>query len=122
MILKIKKIAFKISIPLSGLSKGKDFIVNVEDDATFIQALAMVDKYVFDHPEESIFPIFEGYIHNYLQLIWNPEENVIYEDIGLSPYGPDKNGIMRRFMPLRDNIEFNLYPDSVIDIQPDAGC
>ena len=122
MILKIKKIAFKISIPLSGLSKGKDFIVNVEDDTTFIQALAMVDKYVFDHPEKSIFPIFKGYIHNYLQLIWNPVENVIYDDIGLSPYGPDKNGIMRRFMPLRDNIEFNLYPDSVIDIQPDSGC
>ena len=122
MIINIKEITFKISIPLTGLSKGKEFNVNVEDDATFIQALAMVDKYVFDHPEESIFPIFKGYIHNYLQLIWNPEENVIYEDIGLSPYGPDRDGIMRRFMPLRDNIEFNLYRDSIIDIQPDSGC
>ena len=38
------------------------------------------------------------------------------------PYGPDENGDLRKFMPLRDNIEFNLYPNSIIDLQPDPGC
>jgi len=122
VITKIKKITFKISIPLSGLSEGKEFTVEVDDNATFVQALAMVDKYIFEHPQESIFPIFKDYIFNYLQLVWNPEKNVIYDDIGLMPYGPDKEGNPRNFMPLRDNINFNLYPNSVIDIQPDSGC
>ena len=122
VIIKIKKITFKISLTLSGLSKGKDFIVFVKDNATFVEALAMVDKYIFDNPKESIFPIFEGYIHNYLQLLWDPEENKIYDDVGLMPYGPDDEGNLRKFMPLRDDINFNLYPDSVIDLQPDSGC
>jgi hypothetical protein len=94
----------------------------VKDDAIFAEALAMVDKQVMKDPEKSIFPIYEGYIHNYLQLFWNPEDNYIYDDIGLFAYGPDENGELRKFMPIRDNIEFNLYPDSVFDLQPDAGC
>ncbi len=104
------------------LQKGKTFIVQVKDDATFVEALANVDKYIFENPHESIFPIFEGYIHYYLQLFWNPKENIIYDDIGLMPYGPDEEGNLRKFMPLRDNINFILYPDSVIDLQPDSGC
>ena len=118
----MKKVTLKISLPLKGLQKGKEFLVNIKDDGTIIDAIAMADKYVIKHPEESIFPIYEGYIHNYMQLLINPEENKIYEDIGLMPYGPDEAGNMRRFMPLRENIDFNLYPDSIIDLQPDSGC
>jgi len=94
----------------------------LKDNANIIEGLAKVDKYIFEHPEESIFPIFDDYIHNYLQLVWNPKINEIYEDIGLSAYGPDEEGILRRFMPLREDIEFSLYPNSVVDIQPDSGC
>ncbi len=122
VITKIKKITFKISIPLTGLSKGKEFTVEVDDNATFVQALAMVYKYIFEHPQDSIFPIFKDYIHNYLQLVWNPKQNEIYDDIGLMPYGPDEEGNPRNFMPLREDIDFNLYPNSIIDIQPDSGC
>lgn len=119
---QIKQITFKISLNLSGLSEGKTFTVTVKDNATFLEALAMVDKYVEDHPVESIFPIFEGYIHNYLQLFWDPENNEIYDDVGIFPYGPDENGLLRKYIPLRENIDFNLYPNSVIDLQPDSGC
>ena len=121
-VLQIKTITFKISVPIKNLQKGKTFLVNVKDNATFVEALAMVDKQVFENPEDSIFSLYDGYIHNYLQLFWNPELNIIYEDIGLMPYGPDENGNLRKFMPLRDNIEFSLYPDSIIDLQPDSGC
>ncbi|GAI81082.1 unnamed protein product, partial [marine sediment metagenome] len=31
--------------------------------------------------------------------------NKIYEDCGVDAYGPNKE-----FIPLRENIEFNLYP------------
>lgn len=94
----------------------------MKDDANIIEALAIVDKLDMENSTESIFPIFDGFIHNYLQLFWNPEENIIYDDVGMMPYGPDENGNMRKFMPIRDNIEFNLYPNCVIDLQPDSGC
>lgn len=120
--LKIKKITFTISINLSGLTKGKKFEVYINDDANIVDALAIVDKQDMKTPEDSIFPIFNGYIHNYLHLFWDPEQNIIYDDVGMMAYGPDENGLMRKFMPIRDNIEFNLYPDSIIDLQPDSGC
>ena len=119
---KIKKINFEISIPTKGLQQGKKYTVYIKDNASFIETLAMVDKIEMETPKESIFPINEGYIHNYLQLFVNFEENSIYEDVGIYAYGPDENENMRKFNPIRDNIEFNLYPDSVIQLQPDVGC
>jgi hypothetical protein len=57
-----------------------------------------------------------------MQLLVNVEEDKIYEDIGLMPYGPDEEGNLRKFMPLKEDINFNLYSDSIIDLQPDSGC
>ncbi len=82
----------------------------------------MVDKHIFEHPEESIFPIFDGYIHNYLQLFINIEEEYIYEDVGVSPYAPDEQGVMRKFNPIRDDLYFNLYHETKLDLQMDVGC
>lgn len=107
---------------MSGLTTGKKFVVHIKDDATIVEALAMVDKKDMENPDDSIFPIFDGYIHNYLQLFWDPKQNEIYDDVGMMPYGPDKDGNMRNFMPIRDNMEFSLYPNSLIDLQPDSGC
>jgi len=107
---------------LSGLSEGKEFLLNLNDNATIVDAFVATDKYIYEHPEESVFPIFNGYIHNYLQLFWNLEENKIYSDVGLMPYGPDEKGDLRKFMPLRDDTEFDLYPNSVIELQLDPGC
>ena len=114
---KIKKIKVSISLPYSGLSEGKIFEVHVKDNATFYEALAMIDKEVFRDPKKSIFPIYDGYIKSYLHLFWNPKDNKLYDDVGIMPYGPS-----REFMPLWDNIDFSLIPDSEIDLQMDPGC
>lgn len=115
--LVIKKIKISISMPYSGLSKGKTFKIHIKDDANLAEALAKVDQYIKDNPDESIFPIFEGYIHNYLQLIWNPKRNKVYDDIGIMAYGPNKE-----FMPLHENPNYSLIPKSEIAIQLDPGC
>ncbi len=109
-------------MPIKDLQAGKTFVLELDDNANFIEALAMVDKFTQDNPSESIFPIHDGYIHNYLQLFVNLEEEVIYEDVGVSPYAPNEDGLMRKFNPIGENIFFNLYPDSVIELQQDAGC
>jgi len=110
---KIKKINLTIFAPdpENVLSKGLNYIVELKDNGTVIDALSNIDKQTMSNPEESIFPLFKGLIYSYLQLIWNAEENEIYEDCGVDAYGPNKE-----FIPLRDNIEFNLFPKSNITI------
>ena len=122
MISKIKKIIFDLNLPISGYQQGKRYSITVKDDATFIECLAMVDKQELSDPKTSIFPTNNGYIHNYLQLFVNLEEDYIYEDVGISAYGPDEEGLMRKFMPIKENIYFNIYPNSDIQLQPDVGC
>ena len=77
----------------------------------------MVDKMVLEDPKNSPFPLYDGYIKTYLQLFWDPWKNEIYDDCAVNAYGPNM-----QFMPLRDDIDSNLYPDSEIKIHPDAGC
>jgi hypothetical protein len=72
--------------------------------------------------KKAIFPINEGYIHNYMQLFVNFETNSIYEDVGIYAYAPDEQGLMKKFNPIRENIEFNVYPNSYIQLQPAVGC
>lgn len=113
----MKNIKFTIFAPVKGLNEGRIYQVKVKDDARFIESLAMVDKIVLEDPKNSPFPLYDGYIKTYLQLFWNPQKNEIYDDCAVNAYGPN-----RQFMPLRDDLDFNLYPDSEIKIHPDAGC
>jgi len=122
VVLKIKKITVKISVPLKNLQAGKEFTFNVKDDANIVDILALIDKHIHEHPEESIFPLYDGYIRNYLQFLVDFKEERIYEDVGLFPYAPDKDGNLRKFNPISDDLYFNIYPDTVIDLQQDVGC
>lgn len=88
--------------------------MNVSDDATFVDALAAVDKYIFNNPDKSPFGENHVYVRSYLQLFWNPEENQIYSDINLFA------AAARGFMPIQKNIEFNLYNDSEISLTSSA--
>jgi len=118
----MKEIHFDISIPIKGLQDGQKFTIHIKDDGNFVEALAMVDKQVSENPQKSIFPLYDGYIHNYLQLFVNLEDESVYEDVGLTAYGPDEKGNLTKFNPVQQNIKFSLFPDTEINLQPDAGC
>jgi len=120
--LKIKKLEFEISIPITGLQKGKKYTIQVNDNTTFIEALALVDKIEMQNTKDTIFPLYENYIYSYVQLFINFEENSLYDDVGVYAYGPDEKGLMKKFNPIRENIEFDLFPASIIQLQPDVGC
>ncbi|MFX1498224.1 MAG: hypothetical protein ACFFBH_11900 [Promethearchaeota archaeon] len=113
---------FEISIPIKGLQRGKKYSLEIEDNTTFIEALALVDKIEMGDSINSIFPLYDSHIHSYLQLFVNIDEGSLYGDVGIFAYAPDDNGAMRKFNPIRNNIEFNIYPDSFIQLQPDVGC
>lgn len=113
MIIKIKKIKLTVFAPdpEKKLSNGLEYNLIINDNGSIIDALSTLDKMVYENPEKSIFPIYKGLIHSYLQLIWDAEENAIYDDCAVNAYGPNKE-----FMPLHEDINFNLYPDSEITI------
>ena len=92
-------------------SKGVTHTVEVEDNGSIIDVLSIIDKKLIEHPERSVFPLYKGLIHSYLQLIWDAEGNKIYEDCGIDAHGPNKE-----YMPLRDNINFALFPNSEMTI------
>jgi hypothetical protein len=97
--------------PEGKLSNGIDYKVQIKDDGTIIDALGMLDNYIFNNREKSLFPLYKGLIQSYLQLIWDAENNKIYEDCAVNAYGPN-----REFMPLMENAEFNLYPNCEVTI------
>ncbi len=109
MIIKIKKINLTIIAPERVLSNGIDFTVEIKDDGTIVDALGILDKRVFDNLEKSVFPLYKGLIKSYLQLIWDAEEDKIYEECAINAYGPN-----REFMGLNEDININLYPNSKI--------
>ena len=113
MIIEIKQIKLTIFAPdpEKRLSKGLEYEIDIEDNGTILDALSTIDKQVYSEPENKIFPIFKGLIVSYLQLIWDSEENRIYEDCAVNAYGPN-----REFMNLQDDINTNLYPNSNITI------
>jgi len=113
VIIKIKKIKLTVFAPdpEKKLSNGLEYNLIINDNGSIIDALSTLDKMVYENPEKSIFPIYKGLIHSYLQLIWDAEENAIYDDCAVNAYGPNKE-----FMPLHEDINFNLYPDSEITI------
>ena len=113
MIIKIKEINLTIFAPdpEKRLTNGLEYKVNTKKNGNIVDALSALDEHVYKHPEKSVFPIYKGLIHSYLQLIWDVEENMIYEDCAVNAYGPN-----REFMPLQEDINFNLYPDSDITI------
>ena len=84
----------------------------MKDNAIFAEALAMVDKYVFDNPELSHFADHphNSFIKSYLQLFFNPEEEEIYSDINMFAASA------RGFMPIEKNLNFNLYDNSEISL------
>jgi len=113
VIIKIKKITLTIFAPdpEKKLSKGLEYTPSINDNGTLVDALSAIDRIVYSDSEKSIFPIYKGLIHSYLQLIWDSEENKIYDDCAVNAYGPN-----RAFMPLQEDINFNLYPKSEITI------
>ena len=95
--------------PEKKLTQGANYIANINDEGTIIDALSAIDKQVYNDPDKKIFPIYKGLIHSFLQLIWDSEENSIYDDCAVNAYGPNKE-----FIPLQEDINFNLYPSSEI--------
>ena len=115
MVKEIKKIKLIIIAPEKPLTGGVDYEVNIKDNGTIVDALSEIDRDMYQNPGKSIFPIYHGKIRSFLQLIWNPETNKIYEDNAANAYGPN-----REFMSIMNDADINLLPDSNITLSVHA--
>ena len=76
-----------IIAPEKPLTNGIDYEVTINEEGTIVDALSEIDKMIYQ----------------------NPEKNMIYEDCAVNAYGPN-----REFMPIMENADLKLYPDSNI--------
>ena len=104
------------TIGSNGKAQNKEFSVQVKDDAIFTEALAMVDKYIFENPEESHFVDHppNSFVRCYLQLFWDPIDDEIYSDINV--FAASARGVM----PIQKRMDFNLYDDCEISLTSSA--
>ena len=109
--MQIKKVKLTIFGPEKELANGIEYEVSIEEEDSIIEALAAIDRQLLNNPKLSPFPLYKGLIKSYLQLIWDPQKNAIYEDCASNAYGPNKE-----FMPLLDDVNFNLFPNSDITL------
>ena len=89
--------------------------LSVEDNADVIDILAAGDREFFKMLGDKPFPI--DVFKNLLQLIYNPETDEFYSDIGVEARDKDKNWI-----PIVKDLSANIPDNSFIYLTPDAGC
>ncbi|MHA1725674.1 MAG: hypothetical protein ACTSXH_12710 [Promethearchaeota archaeon] len=90
--------------------------MEIDAEGSIIDVLIKIDKNMMENHEKSIFPLYKGLMHCYLQLIWDVEENKIYEDYGVEAYGSNK-----KFISLREDVNYPLshYSEITITVHAD---
>ncbi len=95
--------------------------VEISDTGDLIEAVAAFDRKFFQSSKENSIGrkklLEEREVQSLLHLVWNPQQNSLYPNIGLEARGPQMN-----WLPLKENLEQVLPPDSSITITIDAGC
>ena len=95
--------------------------VEISDTGDLIEAIAGFDRRFFqsstENPAGRKKLLEEREVQSLLHLVWNPQQNAIYPNIGLEARGPQM-----RWLPLKEDLEQVLPPDSSITITIDAGC
>lgn len=91
------------------------FNVEIPDDGSTIDAIAVSDKKLKEILKDQKFPI--NNMNNLLHLLWNPKSGKFYEDLGIDAHGPNNE-----FLPIEKDPFLSLPNDSIVYLTPDAGC
>ncbi len=95
--------------------------VEISDTGDLIEAIAAFDRKFFEQSMTNLAgrkKVLDGReARSILHLLWNPQQNALYPNMGLEARGPQMN-----WLPLKENLEQVLPPDSSITITIDAGC
>jgi hypothetical protein len=117
----IKQIHISILDPAVDKILASPQIVEISDNGDLIEAIAAFDRKFFDHSKENPISrqkiLDEREAKSLLHMLWNPRQNALYPNIGLEARGPQM-----KWIPLKDNMDLTLPPDSSIIITVDAGC
>ena len=89
--------------------------LSVEENADVIDIIAAGDRELTKLLGDKPFPI--DIFKNLLHLLYNPESDEFYGDIGVEARDPDKNWI-----PIVNDLSIKVPEKSFIYLTPDAGC
>ena len=90
---------------------GEDLHLSIEDDASLVDALGLVDKMIAEKGE---FPIPDQQC--LLHMVYNPVQNTFYRQVGVSAYKKEGGMLNLRKNPtqsLPDGIKIILVPDGI---------
>jgi hypothetical protein len=86
-----------------------------------VEAIAAFDQSFFRSSKENPAcrkrVLEEREVQSLLHMLWNPRQNALYPNIGLEARGPQM-----KWIPLKENLDEVLPPDSAVIITVDAGC
>lgn len=95
--------------------------MEISDTGDLMEAVAAFDRKFFQsskgNPIGRKKVLADREVQSLLQLVWNPKQNTLYPNIGLEARGPQMN-----WLPLKENMDQALPPDSSITITIDGGC
>ncbi|HME51697.1 MAG TPA: hypothetical protein VKM55_05730 [Candidatus Lokiarchaeia archaeon] len=117
----IKQIYVAIGDPSIAKVLSSPVMVEIGDDGDFVEAIACFDIRYFQQLRtkglRNQYLAKDRGAQTILHLIWNPQEDSLYPNMGLEARGP--NG---EWLPLKANLYVPLPQDASIRVTVDAGC
>ncbi len=89
--------------------------LTVDDNANVIDIIATADQELTKILGNRPFPI--DIFKNLLQLLYNPETDEFYGDVGVEARDQEK-----KWLPIVKDLSINIPDKSFIYLTPDAGC
>lgn len=94
---------------------AESMFLTVDDKADIVEILAASDEKFFKLLGDDPFPI--DIFNNLMHLLYNPETEEFYSDVGTE--ARDANG---NWLPIARDPSMNVPDKSFIYLTPDAGC
>ena len=117
----LKQIYVSIGDPTIAKVIASPVLVEIRNDGDFVEAIAGFDILYFQQLRakglRNKYLVKDRGARTILHMIWNPQDDSLYPNIGLEARGPDGEWI-----PLKANLYVPLPQGASIRVTVDAGC
>ncbi len=94
---------------------GEEIKVLIGDNEDFLDAIAEIDEKYMKRPVRAKRGDVE--IQSIMQFIWDPVNDVIFDDVGIESRDRERNWI-----PLKRELHVDIPDGTTVLITPEAGC
>ncbi len=112
---RMKSITLSILEPGIRRIIGEEIKVLIGDNEDFLDAIAEIDEKYMKRPVRAKRGDVE--IQSIMQFIWDPVNDVIFDDVGIESRDRERNWI-----PLKRELHVDIPDGTTVLITPEAGC